>query len=58
MNKTLKAHYAQAINLDNALISAKNGERKFTQNLFSVWHNDEKLFAKIMTEIGRGDFGH
>lgn len=46
MNKTLKAHYAQTINLDNALISIKNGERKFTPNLFSVWHNDEKLFAK------------
>lgn len=58
MNKTLKAHCAQTISLDNALIGIKNGERKFTQNLFSVWHNDENFLQKIMTEIGRGDFGH
>ncbi len=46
MNKTLKAYYAQTVSLDNALVCVKNGEWKFTQNFFSVWHNDEKFFAK------------
>ncbi len=53
MNKTeLTAFYAPKT-LDTTWKTTVSGEYIFTKKRKWIWQNDEKIFIKIMTEIGK-----
>lgn len=53
MNKTELTAFYTPKTLDTTLKIAISGEYVFTKKRKQIWHNDEKFFIKIMTEIGK-----